>query len=187
MDDRLPSASTPPKPSESDQESPPLDTATKPITSGDSSLDASAPVDHTKRRTRSDSLAIVLACGSAAMALILFLVEKTPLTVGIIVVCIALFFVYPVIHFFPARTTRIPVMIVMVVLVALFGWSVWPRDKKEATVPILTPLAPTPERPVTSPIITQKSDHSTCSNFVVGSSSYTECIAGEKKDAKDKP
>ena len=36
----------------------------------------------------SDKLAIALACAGAAMALVLFLVEKTPLTVGIVVACI---------------------------------------------------------------------------------------------------
>jgi hypothetical protein len=127
----------------------------------------------------SDKLAIALACAGAAMALVLFLVEKTPLTVGIVVACIAGLLIYPILHLVSSTGARIVVIEAMLVLVCLFGWSVWPKKNQIAqnsppqfqpspkqtplqngppisTVPQVTPAAPTrkPQRktaPVTPP------------------------------------
>ena len=49
----------------------------------------------------SDKLAVVLFCLGAAMALILFLLTKTPLTILPMLLGIAFLMVYPVLHFFP--------------------------------------------------------------------------------------
>jgi hypothetical protein len=93
------------------------------------------------RLSGSDKLAIALACLSAAMALILFLIEKNPLIVSLTVFCIAALLVYPIIHFLPSRRFRIPALIVMIVLVCVFGWAVWPKKTQ------LVRTEPSPSQP----------------------------------------
>jgi hypothetical protein len=74
----------------------------------------------------SDKLAVVLALLGAALALILFLLEKTPLIVGAVLVAIALLLVYPIIHFAKRTVLRVMALVVMVILVGLLGRVVWP-------------------------------------------------------------
>jgi hypothetical protein len=81
----------------------------------------------TQRWSASDRLAVALACASAAMALTLSLIGKSPPTVGVIVICIAGFLVYPIIHFIPSRKFQIPALVLMIVSVSMFGWREWPR------------------------------------------------------------
>jgi hypothetical protein len=102
--------------------------------------------------TWSDKLAIALACSGAAMALILFLVEKTPVTVGAMIACIAGLLVYPILHFVSSWKARVPVISVMVVLVCLFGWSVWPKTPPIASIlpkPTPTVMIPSANQPRT--------------------------------------
>jgi hypothetical protein len=110
--------------------------------------------------TRSDKLAVALFCLATAMALILFLAEKTPIAVGIMLLCIAGFLVYPVIHFAHSRRLRIPSLMLMLVLVAGFGWSQWPKSVKPIREP-QAQLAPvqnsTPPPTVSSPSATNGS------------------------------
>src|SRR5712664_3201827 len=77
--------------------------------------------------SRSDKLAIALACLGAAVALILFLVEKSPITVGLMTFFIAALLTYPIFHFLPLRKFQIPALIVMFILVFVFGLAVWPK------------------------------------------------------------
>ena len=84
--------------------------------------------DSEQRWTRSDKLAVALACIGAALALILFLVDKTPVTVGVMTTCIAALLAYPIQHFVPSRPVRISAIILMILLVCCFGWSRWPKN-----------------------------------------------------------
>jgi len=74
----------------------------------------------------SDKLAVALACLAAVTALILFWIDKTPLTAGISIACIAVLMIYPIIHFVRSRALRIVTFIVAALLVGVFGYKVWP-------------------------------------------------------------
>lgn len=77
----------------------------------------------------SDRLAIALACLAGVMAIILFLVEKTPFTVvGLLVLMVALF-AYPVLHFVPRINFRVALLACMLIGTIAFGWYVWPKSK----------------------------------------------------------
>lgn len=52
------------------------------------------------------------------------------------VACIAVLLVYPIIHFIPSRTFRIPAMLCMFIMVGIFGRSVWPKKSKVAINPL---------------------------------------------------
>src|SRR5213080_1907108 len=85
--------------------------------------------------TWSDKLAITLACVGAAMALIPFLVDKNPITVGVMVVCFGALLVHPILHLIPSRKFQVPALILMIILVAGFGWAVWPKKVEIAQTP----------------------------------------------------
>jgi hypothetical protein len=95
-------------------------------------------------RISGDRLAIALACLGAAMALILFLIEKNPVVVGLTVFCIASLLVYPIFHFLPSRKLQIPALMGMLVLVFAFGWVVWPKK------PHVAKTEPSPSQPPVS-------------------------------------
>lgn len=109
--------------------------------------------------SKSDKLAVALFCLGAVMALVLFLVEKTPLTVGFMIFFIIGLLVFPIIHFFSAIPARVVSLILMLGIVGLFGWNVWPHreDRKPDTSPpqkavgAQSPLVP----PVPAPRSTQ--------------------------------
>jgi hypothetical protein len=84
--------------------------------------------------SQSDKLAITLACLGVAAGIVLFLVEKTPIVVGVLLFCMCALLVYPLIHFLNSRWSRVVGMFVMVISVSLFGWTVFPREKKVALV-----------------------------------------------------
>lgn len=96
----------------------------------------------------SDKLAVALACLASAMALILFWMDKTPLAAGLSIACIAGLSVYPILHFFPSGTARIPMFIIATLLVVIFGWKIWPRKQlaakatTAASAPTMTPPLP---------------------------------------------
>lgn len=96
--------------------------------------------------TLSDGLSVALACLGAALALILFLVDKTPITVGVMIASIVALLIYPIIHFFSSRMPRIAATAVMFALVCLFGWGVWPKKSQ----PQPSPPAPTSPLPQTA-------------------------------------
>ena len=102
------------------------------------------------RWSRSDKLAIALTCLAAIMALILFWIDKTPRVAGGTVAVMIGLVVYPVIHFVPSRKARLPVLLVVLALIALFGRKVWP---KKANPVITAQVTPTPQpAPVPVPI-----------------------------------
>src|SRR5277367_3169028 len=83
--------------------------------------------DSTSHWGLSDKLAIALACLSVAVALILFWMDRTPLSAGISILSIAALMVYPIIHFAPSGKARIVALIVMFGVVGVFGWKIWPK------------------------------------------------------------
>jgi outer membrane biosynthesis protein TonB len=101
---------------------------------------ASEEIKPTSGYSRSDKLGIALACLAGIMAIILFLVEKTPYTVvGLLTLMIALA-IYPVWHFVRPKNARIALLVLAVVGTVAFGWAEWPRNKK-----IETQSQPTPQ------------------------------------------
>lgn len=75
----------------------------------------------------SDRLAVALCCISGLMTLVPLWMEKTTIWAGGTVSVLALLVIYPVYHFVRSWKLRIPTLIVMWVLIALFGWRIWPR------------------------------------------------------------
>jgi hypothetical protein len=90
----------------------------------------------------SDKLAIALFCSSGALALILFLVEKTPTAVRIIVVAIVALLLYPIKHFTSSRTAGWTALTVMVAAAGVFGWGVWPKPSSHVPVAVSPPNQP---------------------------------------------
>lgn len=109
-------------------------------------------VSPSEKWTWSDKLSVALACAGAALALVLFLVEKTPGTVAVMLACIAALLTYPILHFVTSRTARIPVFVATAGLVVLFGWKVWPRGPQPhpvapSSATVITPQASKSEEP----------------------------------------
>jgi hypothetical protein len=77
--------------------------------------------------TTSDRLAFVLACLAGILAIVLFLVEKTPLTVAILLLLLLAFSVYPILHFVRRRRNRWTAFALIFLAVVCFGWKTWPR------------------------------------------------------------
>jgi hypothetical protein len=82
----------------------------------------------------SDKLAIVLACLAGVMAIVLFLVEKTPLTVISLLGLMVVLSVYPILHFAQSKIVRACLIVSVVALTFLFGWGVWPNSHADAAV-----------------------------------------------------
>jgi hypothetical protein len=78
------------------------------------------------RYNTSDKLAIALACLAGVMAIILFLVEKTPGTVLGLLAAMFLLLIYPILHFAKSGVVRIGLLLFAVVGTIYFGWLVWP-------------------------------------------------------------
>lgn len=76
----------------------------------------------------SDRLAIVLFCLAAAMALVLYLVDKTPLTISLTLAFIFGFLVYPIRHFFRRVIHRIIGFAVTIALTVYLAYATWPPD-----------------------------------------------------------
>ena len=79
--------------------------------------------------TPGDRLAIALACLAGIMAIILFLVNKTPLVVIWLLAAMMAFAVYPAIHFFKSPKSRIFALVTFAAFVVLFGVAEWPKPK----------------------------------------------------------
>lgn len=94
----------------------------------------------------SDKLAIALACAGGAMALILYLVEKTPMTVGVMVFFLFVLLIYPIVHFARNVKVRAFCLIAMALIVSGFGWSVWPK-KVNPTEQNTPPTISQPQKP----------------------------------------
>lgn len=86
------------------------------------------------RYSTSDKLAAALASGSAVVVIILALVEKTPLSVGLLVLLMVAFAVYPAIHFFRSILARVTVLVVVLVIGIVIGWQALKREKPREIV-----------------------------------------------------
>ena len=82
----------------------------------------------TSRYSNSDKLAFVLACLAGIMAIILTLVDKTPLTVSSLLGLIVILSIYPIWHCFKSKIARTLSVLVVIAVTILFGWNVWPRN-----------------------------------------------------------
>lgn len=87
----------------------------------------------------SDKLAIALTCLTSVTALVLFWLEKTPLTAGLSLWAMAVLMVYPVLHFVRQVTARIIVFCAIAALLAVFGWRIWPSRKLPRTQSAASP------------------------------------------------
>ncbi len=148
----------------------------------------------------SDKLAIALACLAGVMAIILFLIEKTPLTVVGLLVAMAALSVYPVLHFVRRINFRIALLACVAIATLALGWYVWPKSKllsgnagiKSTTTastateapsqspnPAPTqPTLPKPKpvrRPRASHAIIQQSSTGDCSPNIIGSGNTNNC------------
>jgi len=81
----------------------------------------------------SDKLAIALACLAGIMTLIVFLIEKTPLTVALSLGSMIALGIYPILHFIRKSLFRVIWMVCMMAGTLAFGWYVWPKEKKLTT------------------------------------------------------
>jgi hypothetical protein len=76
----------------------------------------------------SDKLAIALACLAGVMAIILFLVEKTPLTVILLLSLMLALAIYPILHFAKHMGARVVVFSLFVIGALVLGWHVMPHS-----------------------------------------------------------
>jgi hypothetical protein len=83
----------------------------------------------TERYSGSDKLAFALACLAGALAIVLFLVEKTQFTVVFFLMLMGLLLIYPVLHFFKGGIGRIVLSTIVFIGTFMLGWRVWPRNK----------------------------------------------------------
>jgi len=75
----------------------------------------------------SDKLAIALACIAGVLAIILFLTEKSPVVVVLMLVLMVLLCVYPILHF--VGSSRLGGLLFLRTFIAavFLGWGVWPK------------------------------------------------------------
>ncbi len=76
----------------------------------------------------SDKLAVVLACLEGVMAIILFLAEKTPVTVVCLLLLMLALSIYPILHFAKHIGARMVAFSLFAIGTLLFGWYVWPHN-----------------------------------------------------------
>jgi len=93
----------------------------------------------------SDKLGIALACLAGVMAIILFLVEKTPLTVILLLSLMVALAIYPILHFAKRIGVRIAAFSLFLIGTLLLGWSVMPHGHS-ISVNIQEPQQPKPEK-----------------------------------------
>jgi hypothetical protein len=118
--------------------------------------------------TPSDRLAIALASGSVAVLIALYIVEKTPLTVGILVVLLVAFSTYPVVHFFRRTVVRILMLLLILLVGVAIGWSGLRLKNTPTAQASSQPLAQDTTTPATAPQPTQKPAKKTQSLKVKG-------------------
>jgi len=81
---------------------------------------SSLPVSNS-HYTKSDKLAIALTCGSFVMLIALFLAEKTPLVVALLVLLMVGFSVYPIFHFVRRGIIRVAALVAVLIVGGIFG------------------------------------------------------------------
>jgi hypothetical protein len=65
-------------------------------------------------------------CVGAAVAIVLALVNKTPLGISILLLILGALLIYPVLHFIKGRAGRILAFIALSIGTTLFGYGIWP-------------------------------------------------------------
>jgi hypothetical protein len=106
--------------------------------------EAAAKKPHYKQ---ADKLAIALASGSVVMLILLFLAEKTPLTVGILIAAMLGFAVYPFLHFLHSRTWRCVGLTLVLIVGVIFGWQALRAKKASETIANNQPAPTTVQSP----------------------------------------
>ena len=76
---------------------------------------------------KGDKLAISLLCISLIVSVVLFLVEKTPLTVVSLLLLIVALAIYPIWHFCRANWVRLTVFVIVIAGTFALGRHEWPR------------------------------------------------------------
>lgn len=84
------------------------------------------------RYSTSDKLAIALACLAGIMAIILFLVEKSPTTIRILLALMVALGIHPVLHFVRLPLFRALILGCFVIAITVFGWRIWLKPKSIA-------------------------------------------------------
>lgn len=100
----------------------------------------------------SDRLAIALSCLAAALAIVIFWIDRTPTTAATSLVLIAGLMIYPILHFIRKRTGRIIAYVVLSVMVTGFGWKIWSieatlKGTAKSSGPSQEPQAGSPAEP----------------------------------------
>jgi hypothetical protein len=101
-------------------------------------------------RTPSDRLAIALSCISGLMTVVPMWMEKTPIWAAGTVCVMALLVIHPVHHFVRPWKLKIPVLIVVWVFIALFGWKIWPHPVTALPQPVVRSEPAQPEASIQS-------------------------------------
>jgi hypothetical protein len=83
---------------------------------------------------RADQVAITVACATAALVIVTFLVSKTPNAIIFLMTCLFLCISYPIVRFVRSIRLKIVALILCVVAVSIFGKSVWPKINSELRV-----------------------------------------------------
>jgi hypothetical protein len=73
-----------------------------------------------------DKLAFALTSAAAALALAIYLAEKTPLVVVFAVIGFVGFLVYPILHFVRTHRYRVACFALTLIMTGLLGWVGWP-------------------------------------------------------------
>ena len=115
------------------------------VGSTDSSLNtiqigASLPPPETTEKqgwTSSDQLAIALFCISVVVAAVAMWKERTPIWATGTVCVMALMVIYPAHHYIRPWKRKIPLLIVVWVFIALFGWKIWPHPVTALPQPVV--------------------------------------------------
>jgi hypothetical protein len=90
----------------------------------------------------SDKLGIALACLGGIVAIVLYLIEKTPVTVVALLTLMAILFIYPIFHFFKSEASRMAALALALIGIVIFGWFSWPANPHEPAAGNPTPSAP---------------------------------------------
>ena len=79
-------------------------------------------------RSGSNKLAVVLVCFATISSLLLFWADRNTLCATLTLVAIFVLFLYPIFHFAQRGSIRTACVFVLLLLVSLFGWIIWPKN-----------------------------------------------------------
>jgi hypothetical protein len=87
---------------------------------------------------------LFLACFAGAAPFALFLIEKTPSTVIVLLFLMAVLLIYPIYRMVPSRVPQTALFCLTLLFLIGFGWHVWPKKKPEVPVATSVPRRRTP-------------------------------------------